>query len=222
MKTPLILIAIVALALAASFLLAPPPDPEMVKPRTDLPWQIEAHPDGGSRVFDLELGSATLQNAIDKFGEPEGVAVFQHSKDDKLDLEVYFGKVSFGPLTARVVVKLAADEAEKRNLAEHAKKRESSPTGDWKFPLRRDLIGQLTDRRITAISYVPGTRGLDRDFFLERFGTPAAQLAENEDARSWFYPKKGLSILIDDKGPEVLEYVAPRDFRMPPDAKPYP
>jgi len=221
MKTPLTLVAIVALILAATFLLAPPPDPEMVKQRTDLPWQIEALPDGGSRVFDLNLGSATLQNAIDKFGEPEGVAVFQ-GKNDRLDLEVYFGKVSFGPLKARVVVKLDADQAEKRTLAEQAKKREPSPTGDWKFPLYKSEIDRLTGRRVSAISYVPGTRGLKQAFFLERFGPPAAQLEENEYARSWLYPKKGLSVLIDDKGPEVLEYVAPRDFRMPPEARLYP
>lgn len=221
MKTPLILILLIGLVLGAIFLFAPAPDPELTRNRTDLPWQLTPLPDGGVRVFDLDLGSATLADAIAKFGQPEGAAVFQRQKGG-FDLEVYFGKVAFGPLSARVVTRLVADTEHKKQLAEQAAKRESSPTGDWKFALHTAEIASLENKRLDAISYVPGTRRLDQTFFLERFGTPAAQLAENENARSWFYPDKGLSILIDEKGPEVLEYVPPRDFRLPPEATPYP
>jgi len=221
MKTPLILMLLVGLVLGAIFMFAPEPNPELTRNRTDLPWQLTPLPDGGVRVFDLDLGSATLQDAIAKFGQPEGAAVFQRP-EGTFDLEVYFGKVAFGPLSARVVTRLVADPQQKKTLAEQAAKRESSPTGDWKFALRTSEIADLQDKRLDAISYVPGTRRLDQTFFLERFGIPAAQLSENENARSWFYPEKGLSILIDEKGPEVLEYVPPRDFRLPPEAQPYP
>lgn len=221
MKIPLILVALIALVLGAFWLFSPPPDPEMIKPRTDLPWQVQVNADGSVHVFDLDIGRSTLRDAIAKFGEPEGAAVFQH-KDDRLDLEAYFGKVHFGPLVARVVTKLEASPEEKRQLAESAKKRESSPTGDWKFPLHTETIAQLLDRRLIAISYVPGTRSLDRKFFLARFGQPAAWLTENEQAQSWFYPGKGLSILIDEKGPEVLEYMRPGDFQLPAQARPWP
>lgn len=220
MKIPLILLAVIALVLSAFWLFSPPPKPEMIEPRTDLPWQIEVHPDGSVHVFDLDIGHSTLRDAIVKFGEPEGAAVFQHD-DGQLDLEVYFGKVHFGPLVARVVTKLEASADEKRRLAESAKKRESSPTGDWKFPLHSETIARLVDRQVIAISYVPGTRGLDRKFFLARFGQPAAWLTESEQAESWFYPAKGLSILIDRKGPEVLEYTRPQDFHVPPQARPW-
>ena len=66
-----------------------------------------------------------------------------------------------------------------------------------------------------VISYIPGTRNLDADFFLERFGTPAATLRESEQAQSWFYPEKGLSVLIDEDAREVLEYQPPRKFVLP-------
>ena len=54
-----------------------------------------------------------------------------------------------------------------------------------------------------------------QDFFRSRFGEPAAWLQENDRAVSWFYPKLGLSVLIDDEAREVLEYQPPRDFVMP-------
>jgi hypothetical protein len=38
----------------------------------------------------------------------------------------------------------------------------------------------------------------------------------SEHAVSWLYPELGLSLLIDAEGKEAFEYVAPRDFRMPP------
>ena len=56
---------------------SPAPDPADLKPRTDLPWQVTANPDGSSRVFDLDLGSATLGDAMAKFGGLEGLALFE-------------------------------------------------------------------------------------------------------------------------------------------------
>jgi hypothetical protein len=219
MKIPLTLIAIIALVLGSIYLFGDGPDPEMVKPRTDLPWQITLQPDGGSHVFDLDLGKATLADAQAKFGPVESYAVFEHDAEHS-DLEAYFGNVMFGPLKAKVVAKLQSDEPERRHLMAESGGRKPSPSGDWKYPLAH--VGDLfNDRHITAITYIPGTRGLDETFFLERFGKPAATLQENENAVSWFYPEKGLSVLIDKEGREVLEYVAPRDFVMPDGVTPY-
>jgi len=220
MKIPLSILAIVAVFLGLMYLFAPAPDPELIKPRTDLPWQITANPDGSSRVLDLNLGSATLQEAQAKFGPVEGYAVFVRDEHAS-DLEAYFGEVHFGMLKAKIVTQLQAAEEEKRALLERGGEREASPSGDWKYPLDPADHAAQANRLITAISYQPGTRSLDEAFFLSRFGKPAATYRENEDAVSWFYPDKGLSILIDDAGREVLEYVAPRDFVMPVGVTPY-
>ena len=213
MKIPLTILALVAVMLAAFYLFAPAPDPGSIKPRTDLPWQITVHPDGSSRVFDLDLGRATLTDAMAKFGGLEGLAVFE-PKQGPLALEGYFGNVLLGPLKAKVIVGLEADPAELETIRARASNREGSPSGDWKYPLNDAPMLHL-HRRVGAISYVPGTRGLDAAFFRERFGAPAAWLRESEQAVSWFYPRLGLSILTDDEAREVLEYLPPRDFVMP-------
>ena len=214
MKIPLGILAIVALLLLLFQFLAPPPGPDAVKARTDLPWQMTSKPDGGSRVFDLDLGSATLGDAMAKFGGVENVAVFEPA-DGPLVLEAYFGNVQFGPLTAKVIVGLEASAEELAALRDHAAARQGSPTGDWKYALS-DAPELHAARRLTVISYSPGTRPLDSAFFRERFGEPAAWLTENERAVSWFYPQLGLSIMIDEEAHEVLEYQPPRDFIMPP------
>lgn len=220
MKIPLSILAFVAVFLGIGYLFAPQPDPEMLTARTDLPWQITVNADGSSQVFDVNLGNSTLADVQTKFGPVEDYAVFIRDAENS-DLEAYFGNVMFGPLKAKVVVKLQAEEAEKKALAENAPEREASPSGDWKYVLAIADRDAQAARKVIAISYVPATRGLDRAFFLERFGKPAATLQENEEAVSWFYPDKGLSVLIDNKGREVLEYVPPRNFVMPQGVSPY-
>ena len=219
MKIPLTILAIVAVLLLGFQLFAPKPGPDTLRERTDLPWQITANPDGSSRVFDLTLGEATLADAIAKFGGLEGLAVFQ-AETGQLVLEAYFGNVRFGPLTAKVLVGLEADTDELTALRETAAQREGSPSGDWKYPLSTGPEPHLT-RRLSLITYIPGTRNLDSEFIRSRFGNPSATLREGEHGVTWFYPNYGLSILIDDKAREVLEYQAPRNFVMPKGVEPY-
>jgi hypothetical protein len=213
MKIPLGILAIVAIALIAFLLFAPPPGPDALQPRTDLPWQVSVNPDGSSRVFDIELGSATLEDAMRKFGGLEGLAVFEPN-DGPMVLEAYFGNVQFGPLKAKVIAGLEAGDQELEEMRARAINREGTPSGDWKYPLN-DPLKIHTQRRVSLITYLPGTRKLDAEFFRDRFGEPAAWLQETETAVSWFYPEMGLSVLIDDEAREVLEYQPPRNFNMP-------
>jgi hypothetical protein len=218
MKIPLAILGIVMALLFAFQLLAPTPGPDVMQARTDLPWQITVQPDGGSRVFDLELGSATLRDAMEKFGGIEGLAVFEPEQGEA-SLEAYFGNVSFGPLKAKIITRLEASAPELEALMSRAGKRQGSPSGDWKYLLNEGPADHA-DRRLTGISYIPGTRNLDQAFIRERFGDPAATYRESEQAVSWFYPDRGLSILIDDEAREVLEYRPPRDFVLPAEATP--
>ena len=218
MRIPLGILAVVALILIAFQLFAPTPGPDALKPRTDLPWQITVNADGSSRVFDLELGSATLDDAMAKFGALEGLAVFEH-RDGPMALEAYFGNVQFGPLKAKVIVGLQTNARDLEELRFRAGSREGTPSGDWKYPLA-DAPEAHAGRRVTLVTYLPGTRGLDAGFFRQRFGEPGAWLQESETAVSWFYPEMGLSVLIDDDAGEVLEYQPPRDFVMPPGVTP--
>jgi hypothetical protein len=213
MKTPLTILAIVAVLIGAFYLLGPGPDPDALKPRSDLPWQAQPRPDGSLEVFDLVLGQATLADAVAKFGALEGLALFEPA-DGPLVLEGYFGDVQLGPLKAKVVVGLQAESAELQAMRDAGAGREGSPTGDWKHRLAGGPEAYF-DRRLSVIGFIPATRKLDQEFFRARFGEPAAWLQENEHAVSWFYPRLGLSVLIDEKASEVMEFQAPRDFSMP-------
>ena len=44
----------------------------------------------------------------------------------------------------------------------------------------------------------------------QRFGSPAERIGLSETAEYWLYPQRGLAILLDNDGRDVLEYVEPR------------
>jgi hypothetical protein len=138
-----------------------------------------------------------------------------------MSLEAYFGTVQFGPLVAKVIARLEATADELATMRDTSTRREGSPSGDWKYQLASGPDAHA-GRRLTGISYIPGTRRLDADFFRARFGEPAAWRQENDHVVSWFYPDLGLAVLIDSEAREVLEYQPPRDFVMPAGVTPNP
>ena len=53
---------------------------------------------------------------------------------------------------------------------------------------------------------------MDEAIILQRFGTPAERIRQGETLEHFLYPDKGLDLVLDSKGKEVLQYVAPADF----------
>lgn len=213
-KLTLSLAAFLIAAIALIFLLPAPDRPDETSQRTDLPWQITVFPDGSSQVLDLRLGVSTLQDAMNKFGLPEGMALYLHNSTPA-NIEVYFGTVTLGPLKAKVIANLAVDSAQKEAMAQRAVKRESTPTGDPKLVLSAEDQQLLTSAAISNLSYSPTYGGLEADFFRERLGEPAAWKKGEESQVFWFYPDRGLTLLIDAEGKELFEYQRPDQFQLP-------
>lgn len=212
----ILLVALVA-ALALWWLM-PDPREEITQKRTDLPWQISTFADGTSRVIDLHLGQDDLARAVQKLGAYEELALFE-SPSGEYSLEAWFGTVEFGPLKAKVTASLALTPARAQALAAQAVERKPSPTGDWKLLLPAAVNATLDDALLVGLTYIPAYSRLDEAFFRERLGEPAAWQRVDEERIRWFYPDKGLSLLIDADGKDVFEYVMPRQFVLPADAQ---
>jgi hypothetical protein len=196
------------------FFVTPPADHQQSTQRTDLPWQVTVEPDGSSRVFDLHIGTSTLKDAIAKFGNPEAVALYIRESGAR-DLETYFGTVSMGPLKAKIILNLLVDGERLAVFEANAIKQEYSAEGHRKLLLSSEDKQSLGDARIAGITYIPTYKGLEADFFRERFGEPAAWKVEDEENVQWFYPDIGMTLLMSAKGREILQYRMPRDFVMP-------
>lgn len=200
--------------LGALWLVSPPPSDLAGQVLRDLPWQVALPGDGTSRVLGLSLGEGTLADAMARYGPPDGAGLFQGARGRSI--EVYFGSVRLGGLEGRLVLTLAAAPDELDRATARAVGAERVASGAIRFTLSPEDKEGLVGRRITAITYLPRYKGLEADFFRERLGEPAAWRATDEDGVQWLYPGLGLSLLLSDRDGAAFEYVAPRDFVLPP------
>lgn len=199
------------------------PEPEIREElkNVDLPWNIKLHEDGSSEVFSLRIGTATLADGIGRFGEPEGIAIYLGDElgTPTSSLESYFGTVHIGPLKAKLVLTLDANQAAIEDMLSRATGRAMSGSEDRKIELSATDRQASLDKAISGITFIPNYGGLESDFFKQRFGEPQAWLRLNENAVQYFYPDRGLSITIDADGKEILQYSDPRLFKVPDDAE---
>ncbi len=204
-------VGLVALILAVLWFVAPPPPPVNVE---QMPWAIEKLDDGSTRVMGVHLGKTTLNEISVRYGELSGLGLFGGEKEtDPMTLEAYFEQVHNGPLAAKMVFNLQADQTTLAALKGRAIDRSPGPSGDYQWTLNPEDVSAQMERPIVVITYIPTYGNLDEAFFRSRFGEPATKTPVDEGEVRWEYPDKGLTISILAKGKEVLQYRSP--YRSP-------
>jgi hypothetical protein len=205
--------AIVALAIAV--ILAPllfvmiddtPPAP----PAEGLPWQIEALPDGQSRVFGLEPGTSTIAEARTRFGADMQMAIIA-APDQLGSLEAYFENVTMGFVTGKLILTAEVDEQTVAAMRERAVKAEYMESTTRRISLSPEDLQRAYTAAIRAITFIPSAH-LDADLIVQRFGAPDERIRSAEHVEHFLYARHGLDLALDAKGKEVLQYVAPREF----------
>lgn len=174
------------------------------------PWQITRLPDGGSRVFGIQFNHTTLEGALAILGTRYDEGLFENP-DGSLSLEIYFNEVTLGGLSGKFILLLDASPSKLQAIKQRAigsKRMESGARRYHMAPEDREKLGSIA---ISALSYIPYTN-LDEEMIRQRFGLPDDIIPIEEGKSHWLYSGKGLDLLLDDDGKELLQYVAPRDF----------
>lgn len=212
LKITAIVVAALVAALAAPLLF--PPKQEASPPVTHgMPWQIENPAPGQSRVFGLRLGGANPGSFADaRRAFPENAKFALLSPTDRpLALEAYFETVAIGPLSGKLVLSIAATPAELEAMRDRAVKTDHLDTGIRKFVLNEADRERAETMPLAGIVFIPSA-SLDEAIILQRFGAPAERIRQGETLEHFLYPDKGLDVVLDSKGKEVLQYVAPAEF----------
>ena len=178
----------------------------------NLPWQIHINDAGHLKVFDVTLAESTLWDAVKTWRAHPKVGIFSNKAGDAPEsVEAYFDKVRLGPITAKIVVRLATTPEQLRMLWAERYNRKPQPSGTWMFELGDEAFKAAHQLKIGEITYIP-TPDSDAELITKRFGQPAV-FRKLEEARSlWLYPKKGLAIILDENGKEIFQYVNPDRF----------
>lgn len=211
MKFALSLIAFILVALTVPFLIPGIGKQDGIDPNSNLPWQIETDGQGGSKVFfGLQPGVSTLGEAGHLLCDEMEVAIIAEPNEAGT-LEGYCAQAQLGFVQAKVIV--TADLSAERIAAmrERALRAKNMESATRRIVLHPDDLAAAEQLPIKAISVIPAVN-IDEATVIQRFGQPAERLAFSEERVHLLYPQKGLDVLVDGKGKELLQYVAPSHF----------
>lgn len=212
MKFALALLAFVVVALVVPFLIPGAGRQQGSDPETNLPWQIEVDAQGNSHVFGLVPGGSTLGQVRERFGADVEIAIIA-TPDEVGSLEAYYNQVSLGFLLARIIVTVDASPEVVTAMRERALKAQYMESATRKIRLHPDDLAAADQLPIRALSVIPSIN-LDEAAVLQRFGPAAERLQVSERRVHLLYPAKGLDVILDQDGKELLQYVAPRNFAL--------
>lgn len=211
MKFALSIIALIVAALVLPFLIPGLGQREGVNPNANLPWQIEVDGQGGSRVFGIKPGTQTLGEARAILGgEAPDLAIIA-TPDEVGTLEAYYSEVALGFVLAKVILTIDATPDMITAMRERAPKGQYMESSTRKIFLHQDDKLAADALPVRAISVIPKA-SLDEATVIQRFGQPGARLPVGDKRVHLLYPEKGLDVVVDADGKELLQYVAPRDF----------
>lgn len=203
-------IIVILLLLFAAWLIAPEmsDDPNQRKRATDLPWQI-TYDRTSSQVFGITLGQSTLAEAATALKTEYELAWFDNP-NDSFDIEAYFARVTLSGLEAKVVLEIDKGNFDKEFLKKNSGKPEVSQSKAIKYPIA-DLKTTFSTQKVLSIAYVPKV-SLDEDLLKARFGEPEKVIKITAERDHWLYSEKGLDIVVNRDGKEVIQYIAPSHF----------
>lgn len=176
-----------------------------------MPWQVSVDAEGRNTVFAITLGKTTLAEARTLWVRQAQLALFSAdgAPSDEARLEAFFDLIPLGTMISRVVLTIGLDGVDVAAMKAHARGREPSSTGEWRYGVNREDLAVLDAQPVIGVTYVPIYVRLDDSMLTSRFGKPAEIVLEEEGRRRWRYPALGLEVLLDDRGKAVFQYQLP-------------
>lgn len=175
------------------------------------PWQIKITDSGNSQVFSIELDVTPLGHAARKLGKEYQAGLFENNKRE-LSLEVYFNEITRGGLSGKLILLLLTDDKLLQDFKRRSVKQKYQDSGVIKYTLSFEDLKAIERLTVTGLSYIPYVQ-LEKDMIEKRFGMPDRVIKSSDHLNHYIYGKKGLDIIQDDSGKELLQYVTPKKMQ---------
>ena len=176
------------------------------EPVTGLPWQIDSLPGGATRVFGITPGQTTLGEAIELLGDDMKLAIIAAPHESGA-VEAYFGHHSAGPITGKMI--LVLDIAP--DVLASLRQRAFQDGGTRRYRLHPDDLPIAFQAPVRIINFLPSFN-LDEEIVQARFGAPVEIIQIDAEQKHLLYPDKGLDLILNTDGKEVLQYLPPAEF----------
>ncbi|MCK5002954.1 MAG: hypothetical protein KAS57_08010 [Gammaproteobacteria bacterium] len=209
MKKTLLAFALLAAVLLVYPILNKSENTEII---TGLPWQVDVMPDGATQVFGLHIGVSRLSDVLGILGDDDVELAIIAASDEVGSLEMYYGHFRAGVIAGKLVVQTHASKQDIKDWRENAAKFDYMASGQAKkYIVSDDDIKLALNEAVTGLTFIPALN-LDEEIILARFGEPDERV-QLGGATHFRYAAKGLDIAVFEDAKEVIQYVAPYDFK---------
>lgn len=215
----LITVLLLAAALAWPLLRWRLSPPAAVSAEQGLPWQVQPDGAGGSAVFGLHLGRATLAEVEQRWGQDLKVALIS-SQGQAPTLEAYVEGFQAAYVSGKLVLTLAADPDWCRRAWDRSPRGEVDAGRDAavrRRALSADDLDQARRMAIASLAFIPAAR-LDEATVVQRFGPPSERHTDADGVLQLLYAARGVAVALPPaegdaaRAKPVIQYVPPRDF----------
>jgi hypothetical protein len=169
-----------------------------------MPWQSYVNDQGKTIVFNLTMDESTLAESMRLFGTEVEASLFE-DKDQKKTLEIFFSNTKVGGISARVILNLELNDQQFNYLSDNIKETEVMPSGNKKTIFNQAGESSMFGLTISALTFIPSA-DLSADTLLGLFKKPARVELVEPGVEYWYYPSKGLRIIVDAERKEILEF----------------
>lgn len=169
-----------------------------------MPWQSYVNEQNQTVVFDLTMQRSRLIDAARQFGTEIEASLFENENVEP-ELEVYFSSTKVGGISAKIILNLMLDDQAISMLRANIDESMLMPSGVKKtnFTTKGEMaMGQL---KIKSLTFVPRAN-LEEEVIRDLFGDPEYIDLAAEGVSYWYYPNKGLRIIVDEEQKEILEF----------------
>lgn len=172
-----------------------------------LPWNAQFDKSGKLHALGLTIDESTLADAMTLYGKDVEVKIFSDIDESNKSLEAYFPVMYIGSIKAALAVRLEVSQTELDAAYEMGKKITTTTSGTREIELYSSEVEKLLSKKITSLTLVPRNHLTERAISM-RFGEPDHKEMQSDNLPHWFFDKLGLEMIIDQEGPEALQYTA--------------
>ncbi len=163
-----------------------------------LPWEIQILNNGNTRIFGITLNKTRIQDAnqiLSRFPST-------HYIEDPSEPGLYavYDQLNLGGFLARLELQY--------DIPGDSFPRQPGNDGQGTFEqLSEQMQMKLLDSRVKRIRYIPEV-DYSEELILQHFGQADEEQKVNEQSKRWIFRQMGLSILVNDNGPDIFSYAS--------------
>lgn len=192
-----------AIVLTATFILIPPQRDEVQDKL--LPWNSHFNAENRLETLGLTINRSTANDAKAIFGDDAEVKLFSHKDESDKTAEVYFPSIHIGTIRGAIALTLDVTAERLEEIYSQGIQTTVTQTGNRQVTPNTENIEFLLQQPIKQVTLLPKKHLTERAVKM-RFGEPQRIEKQSDGLDHWFYPEKGLELIIDPEGPEALQY----------------